>query len=67
VSGEPAACFTRLEESLAVSSEEEATAAAASVLTHILNLLVMLFGEELGLKPIRKLWPRATSGRETGE
>jgi hypothetical protein len=67
VSGEPAACFTRLAESLAASSEEEATAAAASVLTHILDLLVMLFGEELGLKPIRKLWPQATSGRETGE
>jgi hypothetical protein len=67
VSREPTACFARLAESLAASSEEEATAAAASVLTHILDLLVMLFGEELGLKPIRKLWPQATSGRETGE
>ena len=64
VSGEPAACFTGLSAALARSGEEEATAAAAVVLTHILDLLVMLLGEELGMKPIRKLWPQATSTRE---
>jgi hypothetical protein len=63
VSGEPAACFTRLAESLVSSTDEEATAAATTVLTHLLGLLVMLLGEELGMKPIRKLWPRATTVR----
>jgi hypothetical protein len=67
VSGEPAACFTSLTESLAASTDEEATAAAATVLTHMLDLLVMLLGEELGMKPIRKLWPQATSAQEIDE
>jgi len=65
VSGEPAACFTGLTESLAASTEEEAAAAAATVLSHMLDLLVMLLGEELGLQPVHKLWPRATTPRET--
>jgi hypothetical protein len=30
----------------------------------MLDLLVMLLGEELGMKPIRKLWPQATRVRE---
>ena len=64
VSGEPAGCFTGLAESLAGGSEQEAIAAASTILTHMLDLLVMLLGEELGMKPIRKLWPRATTVRE---
>lgn len=67
VSGEPAACFTGLAVSLAGRAEEESTAVAATVLTHMLDLLVMLLGEELGMKPIRKLWPRATTAREIDE
>jgi hypothetical protein len=65
--GEPDGCFSGLAESLAGSTEEEAAAASASVLTHMLGLLVTLLGEELGMKPIRKLWPRATSARGTDE
>ena len=64
VSGDSAACFTSLAESLAASTEEEATAAAATVLTHMLDLLVTLLGQELGMKPIRKLWPQAIRVRE---
>jgi hypothetical protein len=67
VSGEPAECFIGLAGSLAASTDEAATAAAATVLAHMLGLLVMLLGEELGMKPIRKLWPQATSGREIDE
>jgi len=67
VSGEPDACFVGLAESLAAGTEEEATAAATSVLIHLLGLLVMLLGEELGMKPIRNLWPRATRDRENDE
>jgi hypothetical protein len=65
--GEPDGCFSGLAESLAVSTEEEATAAATTVLAHVLDLLVVLLGEDLGMKPIRKLWPRATSAREIDE
>jgi hypothetical protein len=64
VSGEPAACYVGLAESLAASTEEEATEAAATVLTHMLDLLLLLLGEELGMKPIHKLWPGATRVRE---
>ena len=67
VCAEPAVCFTGLAESLAGSTDDEATTAATSVLTHVLELLVMLLGEELGMKPIRKLWPRETSVKETDE
>jgi hypothetical protein len=64
VGGEPSACFIGLAESLAASTDGEATAAAATVLTHMLDLLVMLLGEELGMKPIGKLWPQETSATE---
>jgi hypothetical protein len=64
VGGEPAECFSGLAGALAASTDEAATAAAASVLAHALGLLVTLLGEELGMKPIRKLWPQAISGRE---
>ena len=64
VSGEPDACFIGLAEALGASPEEEATAAATTILTNILDLLVTLLGEELGMKPIRRFWPHATSARE---
>jgi hypothetical protein len=67
MSGEPAACFSGLAESLAASTGEEATAAAVTVLTHVLDLLVTLLGEDLGMKPIRRLWPQATSAGEIEE
>jgi hypothetical protein len=65
VSGERSPWFSGLVESLAASTEEEAAAAAASVLTHMLDLLVVLLGEELGMKPILKLWPQVTRARES--
>jgi len=61
---EPPGCFTSLPESLAASTDEEAAAAATAIVTHMLDLLVMLLGEELGMKPIRKLWPQAINVRE---
>lgn len=67
VRGDPAACFTGLAESLAARTDEEATAAAATVLAHMLDLLVVLLGEELGMKPVQKLWPQETSVKETDE
>jgi hypothetical protein len=67
VSGEPDGCFSGLTESLAARTESEATAAAATVLAHVLGLLVTLLGEDLGMKPVHKLWPRATSAKETDE
>jgi hypothetical protein len=67
VSAEPDACYSGLAESLAARTEAEATAAAATVLAHVLDLLVVLLGEDLGMKPVHKLWPRATSARRTDE
>ena len=67
VSEQSDACFTRLTESLEASTDEEASVAAASILTHTVNLLIMLLGEDLGMKPIRKLWPQATSAKENDE
>lgn len=67
VSGEPGVCFVGLEESLAASADEQATVAATTILAHLLELLVMLLGEELGMKPIRKLWPRLTTAGEIDE
>ena len=50
-----------LEESLAQArTDEEATAAGASVLLHLLGVLLMLIGEDLGMQTIRKVWPRET-------
>jgi hypothetical protein len=67
VSGEPSECFVGLAGSLAASTDEAATVAAAAIVAHLLDLLVMLLGEELGMNPFRKLWPQATSGREIDE
>jgi hypothetical protein len=53
--------------SFAARTEAEATAATATVLAHVLDLLVTLLGVDLGMKPIRKLWPQATSAKETDE
>jgi hypothetical protein len=67
VSAEPDACYSGLAESLAARTESDATAAAATLLAHVLYLLVVLLGEDLGMKPIRKLWPQVTSARGTDE
>lgn len=67
VGGEPGGCFTGLAESLAARTDEETTVAAATVLAHVLNLLVVLLGEELGMKPVQKLWPQETSAKEIDE
>lgn len=57
-------CYSGLAEALASKSDEEARAAASAVFTHLLDLLVVLLGEDLGMKPVRKLWPQA-SARES--
>jgi hypothetical protein len=62
-----AACFSNLAQSLADCSDEEAFAAATAVLAHIIALLIMLLGEELGTRPIQKLWPNVTSAGENEE
>lgn len=41
---------------------EGAEAASAAVLAYLLGLLVNLLGEELGLLPVRKLWPDVAPG-----
>ena len=61
-------CFVGLSAALAASPEDEAIAAGRYLLAHLLGLLVLLLGEELGMHPIRKLWPDVVSSfREIGE
>jgi hypothetical protein len=49
-------------------TDEEATSGRdGPVLAHVLDLLVTLLGEELGMKPVQKLWPEQTSVKETDE
>ena len=67
VSGQPGACFIGLAESLPANTGEAGAAAATAVLAHTLDLLVTLLGEELGMKPVQKLWPRETSVKEADE
>lgn len=67
VSGEPGVCFAGLEESLAASADEQAAAAATTILAHLIDVLIMLLGEELGMKPISRLWPRLTAAGEIDE
>jgi hypothetical protein len=58
---ERAVCFPGLAEALAGGTDDEAAAASAAVLRQLLGLLVMLLGEELGMQPVRKLWPEVAS------
>ena len=59
--------FSNLAQSLAACNDEEALAATTAVLTHMIALLIMLLGEELGTRPIQKLWPHEASAGETQE
>nr|MBA4157908.1 hypothetical protein [Gemmatimonadota bacterium] len=62
------ACFTGLADAVAAGTDEEAAAAAAAVLAHLLGLLIILVGEELGMQPVHKFWPHvASSVRENDE
>jgi hypothetical protein len=58
---EPSARFSGLAEALASASAEDAAAASSSILAHVLSLLILLLGNELGLQPVRKLWPQVPS------
>jgi hypothetical protein len=43
----------------------EAKASVVAVLAHLIQLLTSLLGEELGLHPIRRIWPEVVSGNMT--
>lgn len=49
-----------LPEALRGRDAEEAEAASAAVLAYLVGLLVNLLGEDLGLRPVRKIWPEVT-------
>ena len=50
-------CFTGLPEALEGVPAAEAEAASAALIEHFLGLLIALVGDELGLRPVHKLWP----------
>lgn len=54
--------LTELRESVAAQDAAQAEAAAVAVLERLLGLLVGLLGEELGLKPVRAIWPDGMEG-----
>jgi len=50
--------FTNLTQKLAGASDDEAFAAGESIVNHLLQLLVMLLGEDLTMYPVSKIWPQ---------
>ena len=54
--------FLDRETGKATQDPGEAEAANAAVLAHLVGLLVNLMGEELGLRPVRRIWPEVASG-----
>lgn len=57
--------FPFLEGEAGEVAPEREEAANTAVLAHLLGLLVGLMGEELGLRPVRKIWPEVASGEAT--
>jgi len=55
-------CFFGLAEALAAGTHEEAAAAGIAILSHLLGLLVILLGEEMGLQSVRTFWPHVAFG-----
>jgi hypothetical protein len=53
----PDGTLTGLTEALGSGSAPEAEAAGAAVIDHFLTLLVSLMGVDVGLRPVRRLWP----------
>ena len=65
---DPGICFAGLVEALAEGTDGEANAAAGAILAHLIGLLVLLLGDELGMQPVHKVWPHmASTARETNE
>jgi len=56
----PAGCLKGLEEVLREQDTAEAGASVVAVLAHLIGLLVSFLGHELGLYPVRKIWPGST-------
>jgi len=50
-----------LPQALSGGTEEDATKACAAVVAHLIELLVVLLGEDLGMQPVRRFWPHLVS------
>lgn len=62
--------FTAIRDSLTSQEAAQAEAASVAVLERLLELLTGLLGEELGLWPVRAIWPdavRAASARRSND
>lgn len=58
---DPGGCLRRVRESVQGRTPSEAEASMVAVLAHFLGLLTSFLGEELGLHPVRKIWPEVVS------
>lgn len=55
-------CLSGLADALTAGTPEEAAAAGTAILRHLLDLLALLLGEELGLQAVRAFWPHVAFG-----
>jgi hypothetical protein len=66
---EPGGRLRGLDDSLRGLEAAEAGASVAAVVAHLIGLLVSFLGEDLGVYPVRKIWPEsagdAAPARET--
>ena len=56
---EPGGRLRGLDDSLRGREPAEAGASVAAVVAHLIGLLVAFLGEELGVYPVRKIWPES--------
>jgi hypothetical protein len=61
----PSGCLQGVSEALQGRDPTEAQASVIAVLTHLIQLLTSFLGQELGLHPIRRIWPEVVSGNMT--
>ena len=59
---DPGGCLRGLDDSLRGRETAEADASVVAFVGHLISLLVAFLGEELGVYPIRKIWPESGRG-----
>jgi hypothetical protein len=58
---EPPACYAGFADAFPDGLDENATEAAITIIAHFIGLLILLLGEDLGMQPVRRIWPHLTA------